>query len=137
MDSNELFALFDGVIPGPIRVCDIPPALAAELGAITTTVLLSAHTRRKQDVRHDDLTMADYEMLPAVIRLGEHRRQAANKSMILFMDCEATHHNYRACIKATADGRELYVVSFHRLGEASFARDWKKPLPVLRPHFDK
>jgi hypothetical protein len=137
MDPDELYALLDGLIPGPIRVCDLDPALASMLGAHGTTVLLSAQTRQKQDARHGELTLDDYRMLPATIMLGEHRRQEWNKSVVLFMDCEATNRNYRACIKATEDGRELFVVSFHRIRAKTFAREWKKALPILKPHFQK
>lgn len=99
----------------PVMLVDDPVMNA--IGAKTDVVWLSASTLAKQLSRHPELTIDDYRLLPELAEAAE----------IVVLD-RPNHAVFarigdrwlRAVIKATADGREVYVQSVRYMGVDEF-----------------
>ncbi|WP_187278192.1 hypothetical protein [Methylobacterium sp. WL7] len=53
--------------------------------------------------------------------------------MVLYTDQSTFGEHFRAYIKATQAGHELYLVSFLMMRERDLRRELRKPYPVLQP----
>jgi hypothetical protein len=82
------------------------------LGAGTRQVLLSADTARKQAARHPDLEPEEYRVLPSLFRDGAVIQQ--DEQRLVFFEAPGERW-YKAVVKATGDGQEIYLVSFQRM----------------------
>jgi len=101
--------------PGPVPVGWLEKSLVRTIGAETQDLLLSDYTRTKQRFRHKEVGFEEYRKIPLVLREGyivresEHRRS----SLIFCFDSGEGKRCYKLSIKATRNGTELYVLSFH------------------------
>ncbi|GAA0615061.1 hypothetical protein GCM10009422_07590 [Brevundimonas kwangchunensis] len=134
MNFAHFQGLYDGLRTDPVIVCNIERELADAIGARVTRVLLSAETLAKQKLRHPDLVPDDYTALRPAILFGECRRDGPNQMVILFVDRHRLGYGVRAYLKATADGRKIYAVSFCKMNERKYRRELAKPLQVIRNH---
>jgi len=112
----------------------VAPEVAEALGAKVRRVLLSIDTVRKQRLRHPELEPDHYRSLKPALQLGEYRQDSQRSAVVLFIDTKLHDYGMRACVKATANGRELYLVSFCFLRKRTYARELRKGFPVIRPH---
>lgn len=134
MNFAHFQGLYNDLRIDPVIVCNVERALASAIGARVTRVFLSPETLAKQKDRHPDLEADDYMALRPAILYGEWRQDGPNKAVILFVDRHLIGFGVRVCLKATANGREIYVVSFCRLNQRKYATELRKPLPMLREH---
>ena len=101
----------------PIAVICRParPAPDAPTGggtAMTRVVWLSPETAVKQVIHHDDLTVAEYRLLPDVIEHGEVLGRNDGVRRFVFHELE-DGTLYRVIVKRTPDGH-LFLATFHR-----------------------
>jgi hypothetical protein len=134
MNRDHLFQLFNGLRIDALVVGHIEANLATQIGALRNRVLLSNDTMMKQRLHHPDLELRDYWSLPACLSFGEVRKDANRSAIILFTDEVLNGCNYRAAIKATNDGKEIYCVSFNRLRDRHLIKAKAKAFEIIRPH---
>lgn len=101
---------------GAFPVMLLSPELRAAIGAEAHVVRLSSDTFAKQlgqtnrSGGHAELTVADYRQLPAIGAAPDAVYRQGDTRLLLL---KATDGRQRvAAIKATADGRELYLLSY-------------------------
>ncbi len=76
-------------------------------------VRLSDETARKQAEKHSDVKLEDYARIQDVIDRGLVVRQG-ERTLVFVAETEAGQW-WRLVVKRTADGRETYLVAFHRI----------------------
>ncbi len=76
-------------------------------------VRLSDETARKQAEKHSDVKLEDYARIQDVIDQGLVVRQG-ERTLVFVAETEAGQW-WRLVVKRTADGRETYLVAFHRI----------------------
>jgi hypothetical protein len=133
MDEDEFLALYTGQLDRPIHVCRIEDRLARHMQANTTAVWLSRWTIEKQWHKHRDMHAPQYGFLPIVLRYGIVIDDRPRHLTFIYNDTEIFGRPFKATIKATELGTEIYVQSFHfmrprhipgRLKRATILRDW-------------
>lgn len=108
--------------------------IAQALGAYTTTVFLSRATIQKQQARHGDMPISYYLAVKACLHNGQYERDGERQAVILFVDPVLFNTNFRAAIKATQNGAELYLTSFLRLKDKKYRRELRQCRPLIRGH---
>jgi len=105
----------------------------AAIGAKTDNIFLSCETAVKQSKRHSDLLPKEYCLIDLAIKFGEMR--SVDKYLhFLYEESVFFQRTYHILIKSCRDGRELYVVSFHRVRPQDVVRLRKKGA-LLRRHY--
>ena len=94
-------------------VARLDDRLLAVLGGQSPIVLLSGETARKQAEKHPDITPDDYARIQDVVDRGLVVRQG-EPTLVFVAETEAGKW-WRLVIKRTVDGRETYLVAFHRI----------------------
>lgn len=89
-----------------------PDTPAGPGAAMARVVWLSPETAVKQVIHHDDLTVAEYRLLPEVIERGEAFEQHDRRRLVVFHQPEGGRL-YRAIVKRTREG-ERFLTTFHR-----------------------
>lgn len=113
------FAKFvKGEIEGFTPVGHIDGVLAAAIGSQAREVRLSSESMRKQRENHPDLTVEEYRLLPAITKDGLVIQDKENVLMFF----KRFDRWYRATVKGTSEGQELFLVSFHRVEEKDIRR---------------
>lgn len=116
--EGEAFARFvAGEVPGTFAVGVLPQELMPLVGAQRQTVLLSQQTAAKQ-LKHPEATAAEYRRLQRMLDDGEVIRDGAQHLVFILVDGEPWY----AVVKATRDGREVYLQSYRRTDR----RNWDK-----------
>ena len=83
------------------------------LAGLSKSVYLSAATAQKQAEHHPDIRPEDYSL---VQRLIDHGMVVLEGNrMMVFVRSDAAGKFWRAVVKRTADARETYPVTFHRI----------------------
>lgn len=100
-----------GEAVGIAPVGHIDGTLAAAIGSRAREVRLSSDTMGKQRVNHSELTVEEYRLLPDIMKRGLVIKENKNNVLMFFFH---SGQWYRATVKRTADGEELFLVSFHR-----------------------
>lgn len=111
-----------GKIEGEFPVAVLAPAEKEILGAKAQQVLLSADTLAKQTAAHPEIALGDYQKLQTIMDAGEVYRQGDQRLVFIKLDDVW----YRAVVKVTAAGDEIYLVSLIRTGEREIARARKQ-----------
>ncbi|MDU7523450.1 MAG: phage minor head protein [Roseomonas mucosa] len=106
---------------GNLPLGGLAPDVQAAIGARTDQVLLSRDTVVKQLAHHPDLTVDEYASVASILAHPEMVLQepAKRRHASLVRVIGAMHH---VVVKATQDGREVYLVSFFRIRPADLAR---------------
>lgn len=112
--KNWLKKPFEAVPVGVVR-----DQVAANVGAKTRVVMLSADTVAKQARVHPEIGADDYGQVAAVLERGQ-QIQDSDRSMI-FVD--ELPDNYLAVVKSTLSGEGLFLTSFRRLSRQEVKRD--------------
>jgi hypothetical protein len=104
---------------GSVPVGRLEDAARAAIRAHTDEVLLSEPTVEKQGIRHPDLTVDDYLLLPLVLGTPSLVILDGDRHVILL---QAGARLFAAVVKTTEPRTENYVVSFHRAHPADVRR---------------
>lgn len=104
---------------GNYPVASVDAELKQRLNAKQNTVLLSAETLTKQRRNHPELTDNEYRLLPDLINKGAVIEQ--DKQRVVFFRRDG--RLYKAVVKTTKSGDEIYMVSFHRADARDFDRE--------------
>lgn len=112
VDSFRFEGIFNGEMAGVTPVGVLPPARAAELGSATRVVSFSDYTAAKGLAKHADIDRKDYSI---VQHLMEHGDVITDKAGHVVFVGKVNGHEWKAVVKRTKDGRELYLQTLHRL----------------------
>lgn len=63
---------------------------------------------------------------------GSYRRDSPRSAVVLYTDKNIFGAHFRAYIKATQAGHELYRASFLMMRERDLRRELRKPYPIIR-----
>lgn len=83
------------------------------LAGLLKSVYLSAATAQKQAEHHPDIRPEDYSHVQRLIHHGMAVLEQ-NRTMV-FAGSDPAGKFWRAVVKRTADARETYLVTFHRI----------------------
>ena len=133
MDFEHLLGLHTGIRSDPLPVSEIDPSTARAIGARTRHVLLSADTVRKQIAHHRELPISVYRCLGTCLSRGEYRQDSPRSALVLFTDDQIFQTHFRAYLKATIRGDEIYLLSFLMMRDRDVRREQRKPYPIIRP----
>jgi hypothetical protein len=136
LDFDHLLGLHTGEWADYLIVREIDSLVAAALGASTQKVFLSAHTIQKQIDHHKEMPISAYRVLGPCLVFGEYRQDTVRTAIVLFVDTVLTNRYYRAYIKATNAGDELFLQSFHPVNARVHIADRRKWPQVIRPHIE-
>jgi uncharacterized protein YcgL (UPF0745 family) len=137
MNENELLALLSGERLKPIYVCHAKMEVASLAEAKTGSVFLSRDTVIKQEAKHkrkrhdQGIDLDTYVKAPEVIRSGFPRvmHKQFGKPQLVFVkhykDADKVR-SYKAVVKATKQGHELFLVSIHRVDKSDVRNLYKK-----------
>ena len=106
---------------GRLTIGRLPPVVQEAIAADAPQVLLSRETMVKQLAHHPDLTVDEYLSIAGILARPELVLQepAKPRHASLVRLVGAMHH---VVVKATQDGRDVYLVSFYRIRPADLAR---------------
>ena len=130
MDENELLALLTGMRQAPISVCRIPHQIAAAIGALTTLVRLSPSTVRKQESKHRDSLSKLYLRAPIIITEGHVRISPPRHLVFIYHEEREKTRSFKAVVKSTTLGHELYLVSIHRVSRGDVRAAFRRTVDV-------
>ncbi|MFD0935671.1 hypothetical protein [Methylobacterium trifolii] len=133
MDFEHLLGLHTGTHQEPLPIADIDPIVARALGAHVRRVFLSAETVRKQLAHHRALPISAYRCAKVCLVRGEYRQDGPRSAVVLFTDTVWFGTHFRAYVKATRAGDELYLASFLMMRDRDLRREQRKPYPIIRP----
>jgi len=101
------------VVPG------LPPHIKKALGTNADSLIFSAETLDKQKRHHSDITASDYvSVLNAVPRCKEIYRTCDLHIGLVVIERKP----WAVILKTTADRKETYMVSMHRLNDHTLPR---------------
>jgi len=112
--SRDFAGFAAGGTPGAMPVAVLDAGLAARIGAKGRAVRFSQETAVKQMRVHPHLTPVEYGRLQRLIDSGE---AILDRDRHIVFQAREEGRWWRAVIKTTRDGRELYLVSLSRLAE--------------------
>lgn len=116
----------------------VDDVLARAIGASSGEVLLSHHTIQKQIKNHPEIALDHYQALRPCIGLGEAWHIGDRKMALILVDTVLFSANFRAILKATKSGGEIFVISFHQMRDSKirqFRRSLiRKNCLLLREH---
>lgn len=115
-------------------VARLDDRLLAVLGGQSPIVRLSDETARKQAEKHPDIKSEDYARVQEVIDQGLVVRQG-ERTLVFVAETEEGQW-WRLVVKRTADGRETYLVAFHRI-KLNQIRSTKRRGQVVRNGYDQ
>lgn len=131
MFERELTRLLRQEIAGPIYVGRIDPAFSAHIGARTGQVWLSYASAAHVLTEHGEIKFEHLLMLPIAIKFGALLLSQHRKIFVQYTDEAIFGSGFRATVKTTGDGQEMYVASFHK-ERASETRRYRKRNKLLR-----
>ena len=131
MKDDELLALLSSRSTRSIHVCHIEDHIASAIGASTTAVWLSKATVVKQFVVHRDIKFEHYRMLPIVLRYGAAVLDRKHHVTVVYPDTSIFDCPFKATIKATGLGTEIYTTTFHVVAEKKIPKILARG-PLLR-----
>jgi hypothetical protein len=133
----RVLALLSGQRLKPIYVAPLLKAQAEAIGALSTDVLLSSYTALKIWLKHAPTTTTPsydapvlFLTLPRIIHGGECRKIGPRRLVFLWSHWRETSKPYKAIVKATRDGRFVFVEAVYRIQLAQVKRAVAKSSPV-------
>jgi Phage Mu protein F like protein len=117
---------------GTVEAGELPDTVRQALGSHTTRVRLSGETMEKQIHKHGDLTADDYRRVPQLLAAPALVAGKGDRRVMIL------HHDrrlYRAVVKATTDGSENYLLSYHRTTKEKAVRALRG-LPIVSGDLD-
>ena len=105
-------------------VAKLDALLLAQLGGQSGAVQLSPQTATKQSERHPHVSTRDYARLQSLIDQG---MVFLEKTRTLVFVGELDEGKWwRAVVKRTANGRETFLVTFHRINPGQVAAAYRR-----------
>lgn len=98
---------------GTIQFEHLPVRVAEHLGSNLRIVYLSSRSLRHILADHEDVGELDILVLPDMIRWGMWVADKPNEACVFYRHPE-TDKLYKAAVKVTGDGYEVFVSSFYR-----------------------
>lgn len=136
MDFEHLLGLHTGTHRHSLAIAEIAPPIARSINANVTTVLLSADTVRKQLRHHRELPISAYLHVKDCLDMGEYKQDSPRSAIVLYARSAEPYRNFRAYLKATQNGDEIYLLSFLVMRDRDLKREQRKSFPVIRPHLE-
>ena len=128
MDEDELLKLLTGEHTAPIRVCRIQDRVARAIGANGTSVRLSLDTTNKQETKRSPADFPLYRRAPIIIARGFVLIEPPYHAIFIYHENTDKRRSFKAVVKVTQDGRELYLVSIHRIGRSAVRAVFRKAI---------
>lgn len=100
----------------------------AILGTESTVVLMSKESLEQHKLKHPEVTIDDYRKLPEIIEDGEMYETQVRRYVLLKMD----NKTYRAAMKVTQDGREVYLLSLVAQSDAKAEKEIRRKFEKVR-----
>lgn len=129
VDSDDFESFIKGKFDGRATVGFLPDGLPEQVGAKTNRVQLSGETIQKQLKRHPDLTVAAYRNLPKIFEEGLIIKDSSKTLVFILVGDKV----YRAVIKATNDGKEIFATSLTRSSLKEITRMRKRGEVIREP----
>lgn len=125
VDSFRFEGIFKGEMAGVVPVGVLPAEKATKLGSATRVVRFSDYTAAKGASKHADVVRTDYAIVQELMEAGELVEDRGGHLVFLGL---VDGHAWKAVVKRTRDGRELYLQTLHRLrpGQAEKIRQRQK-----------
>lgn len=115
VESDDFAQLVAGKSDGNAPVGFVDETIARAIGAKVRRVDLSAETLKKQRTNHPELSLAEYRLLPEIIRRGLIIKDGGQT--LVFFDNAGRW--YKLSAKATRSGQALFATSFRRVEQAA------------------
>lgn len=132
MDESELISLLSDQRAAPVFVCRVDPRVASAINAHTRSVYLSRVTVQKQEAKHRMKSVNLYMMAPLIIERGWVRIEHPRHAIFIYHEKHGTKtRSYKAAVKATRDGGELYLASVHRVRRTDVRAVYTKTVSLL------
>jgi len=128
LSEEEWFKFANGGYGHPVEVGRLRPALVRYLGVETGVVRISPAYAHKLRFKHR-LTPYQFTLMGPTIEQGKILSESANR-LIFYRFFEHIESFMQLVLKPTADGRELWVCTFHKQTEREIARKSKKCLAL-------
>lgn len=106
---KEIAAFLSGSTPHPITVARTPADIRAVLGASSDSIQLSRYTADKQK-KHPEITAESFRWLQELLDTGERLYDQKHHATVI----QHREQPYMAVLKATKNGKEVYLQSFRR-----------------------
>lgn len=104
---------------GNFPLCVLKETDSAQIGAKAKVAVLSAETYAKQKAHHPELTAKDYALAQEAVDRGEKWPQNEKNIAYILNEPGGTV----VIVKATTDGKELYVTSLYRISHDDLKRE--------------
>ena len=126
--AGEDFAAFVSRTGGPVEhraVAVVPDKLAKALGGEARVVRLSSYTvvKQREHRRGQKFTAADYRRVQDILDSGKAFKESATHVQVFQ---ETDGQIWKAVVKRTGDGNELYLQSLHRSDDRHIRRAKKR-----------
>lgn len=128
LSEEEWFRFANGGYGHPVEVCRLRSSLVRYLGVETGVVRISPAYAHKLRFKHR-LTAHQFTLMRPTIEEGKILRESASR-LIFYRFFEHIESDMQLVLKPTADGRELWVCTFHKQTERELARKSKKCTPL-------
>ncbi|MEC5290692.1 hypothetical protein VSX64_07395 [Aurantimonas sp. C2-6-R+9] len=115
---------------GTIAIGHLPIKVAQHLGAPLQIAYLSGESVRHIIDLHPDISLIDMLCLPLMIQDGLWVADKISAAACVYRHPE-NGNQYKAAVKATAEGFETYISTFHRCADRQLQGILKRG-PVLR-----
>jgi hypothetical protein len=122
LDEDALLDLLCGHRTAPVVVGHLSVLQMRAIGSLTSVIWLSRETVHKQETKHRARDFDLYRLAPTIIQFGEARRTGPRHLAFLYSRIMEPKRPYRAFVKTTGDGREVFLDSIHRIGLGQVAR---------------
>ena len=122
VDSDDFERFVKSKIEGQALVGFLPDGLKEAIEAKTSRIFLSHETMEKQRKRHSGLKVSDYKLLPKVLEKGLVIKDGSQTHIFIHIGKKV----YRASVKSTMKGEELYLISFTKIDQKEIRRMRKK-----------
>ncbi len=119
---------FDGKIKGELPVAVLSESEKQALGTNTQTVWLSRTTLAEHKIKHPDIGIDDYRLIPELLESGEVYQQGDNRLVYLMKK----NRLYRAALKRTKDGRENYYLTLFETTEEKAQKEVREKYRRVR-----
>ena len=114
--EEKLFSVFNGALD-MARVGRIPHMLAKAIGSRTTIVMLSKTTAKKIRGKHKDIRFAELKELATAFHEANVAREGKLHLAFWYQSPLNSRITIKAVIKATRDGREVYLKTIHPIAK--------------------
>ena len=112
VNSFRFEGIFKGQAKGFVPVGVLPQKRMTQLGTQSRVIRFSDYTASKGDDKHPDVKQQDYALVQWLMENGECVED--KKSHLTFIGIKDGKH-WKATVKKTQDGKELYLQTLHRI----------------------